>query len=255
MIDVILAAGYATRLYPLTENFPKPLLRVGGQAMLDRLLTDLDAMGTISRHVVVTNHKFLPHFEAWRAAASYRKPVELVDDGSETNELRLGAVRDLLFAVQELQLDDDLLVAAADNVLDFSLAGFVQFFLEVGTSVLMCHDEPSVEALQRTGVICLDPHGRVTLMEEKPRVPKTHWAVPPFYIYARRDLPVIRTALANGCGADAPGNLAHFMVDHAGMHAWHMPGSRYDIGDLAHYKAADALFSKQEPSPQEDITK
>jgi glucose-1-phosphate thymidylyltransferase len=118
MISVSLAAGYATRLYPLTENFPKPLLEVGGTPILERLLTDIDGIDEVTRHVVISNHKFIGHFENWRAATRVQKPVFLLDDGSTANDNRLGAVRDVLLAIESLSLDDDLLVIAGDNCLD-----------------------------------------------------------------------------------------------------------------------------------------
>ena len=251
MIDVILAAGYATRLYPLTENFPKPLLRVGGLTLLDRLLAETDAIPAVTRHIVVTNHRFAHHFEQWRAQAGYTRPIELLDDGSVSNETRLGAVRDLLFAINSLNWQDDLLVAAADNVLDFPLGGFAEFFATRQASVLMCGYEPSVEALQRTGVAVLDDEGRVLRLEEKPQVPSSHWAVPPFYIYARQDLPLICGALDDGCKPDAPGNLARYMVERTAVYAWKMPGRRYDIGNMACYRQADALFSGRESEIKE----
>ncbi len=246
MIDVILAAGYATRLYPLTENFPKPLLRVGGRTLLDRLLAETDAIPAVTRHVIVTNHRFVHHFEQWQTQVGYTRPIEVLDDGSVSNGTRLGAVRDLLFAINSLNLQDDLLVAAADNVLDFSLDGFAAFFAERQASVLMCGYEPSVEALRRTGVAILDDDGRVLRLEEKPQVPSSHWAVPPFYIYACKDLPLICGALDNGCGSDAPGHLARYVAEHAAMYAWKMPGRRYDIGDMAGYRQADALFGRRD---------
>ena len=246
MIDVVLAAGYATRLYPLTADFPKPLLRVGGRTLLDRLLAETDAIPAVTRHVIVTNHRFVHHFEQWRAQVRLTRPVEVLDDGSVSNETRLGAVRDLLLAVNSLDLQDDLLVAAADNVLDFPLEGFAGFFAERQASVLMCGYEPSVEALQRTGVAVLDDDGRVLRLEEKPQVPSSHWAVPPFYIYARKDLPLICGALEGGCGSDAPGHLARYVAAHSAMYAWKMPGRRYDIGNMDSYSQADALFSGRE---------
>lgn len=240
MQSIIIAAGYATRLYPLTEHFPKPLLQIGQSTILDRLLDDLDTIPDISRHLVVTNHKFIRQFQSWAAP---RNNVTLIDDGTTTNEGRLGAVRDLLLAVDHMGEADDLLVAAADNLLDFSLSGFVQCFRQKGTSLIMCHHEPSVEKLRRTGVITVDDNMRVLSMQEKPQEPASHWAVPPFYIYAREDLPLIRTCLDNGCGYDAPGNLAHFLVERTTLHAWPMPGKRFDIGSLDTYRQAQQLFA------------
>ncbi|MDR0989164.1 MAG: nucleotidyltransferase family protein [Prevotellaceae bacterium] len=242
MKTIILAAGYATRLYPLTENFPKPLLEVGGSTLLDRMLADLDAIADICEHIIVSNHKFMPVFERWAAESCYVKPLRLVDDGSLTNETRIGAVNDLILALDQLQIDDDVLVAAADNVLEFSFRGFVDYFHQKQTSLIMCHHEPSIPALQKTGVVCLDADHKVLLMEEKPREPKTHWAVPPFYLYRRSDLPLIRSAIADGCGYDAPGNLAHYLTTRTTLHAWPMTGARHDIGDLASYERVKALF-------------
>ena len=161
-----------------------------------------------------------------------------MDDGTETNETRLGAVCDLLFAMEKLQIDDDMLVVAADNLLFFSFQEFVDFAKEKQTSCIMCHEQPSIEKLQRTGVVELDSQNRVLGMEEKPQVPKSHWAVPPFYIYLKQDLDLVRHAVENGCGKDAPGNLAHYMVEHTTMHAWPMSAGRFDIGSLDTYYEA-----------------
>ena len=166
----------------------------------------------------------------------------MVDDGTSTNETRLGAVCDLLYAMDKLGIDDDLLVVAADNILMFSFKEFVEFAKAKETSCIMCHEQPSIELLQRTGVVTLDENNKVLNMEEKPRNPKSHWAVPPFYIYLRKDLDIVRSSVANGCGKDAPGNLAHYMVDNTIMHAWPMSAGRFDIGSLDSYEEAKKLF-------------
>ena len=244
MKNIVIAAGYATRLGELTKNFPKPLLKIGERSILDRMLDDIDTIADIDEHIVITNHKFAPHFEAWRqeVASKYKKPITIVDDGTETNETRLGAVCDLLFALDKLSVNDDLLVVAADNILFFSFQEFVDFAKQKGTSCIMCHEQPSIEKLQRTGVVELDANGKVLGMEEKPAVPKSHWAVPPFYIYLKKDLDLVRNSVAQGCGKDAPGNLAHFMVDHTEIHAWPMSAGRFDIGSLDTYKEACERF-------------
>lgn len=242
MKTIVIAAGYATRLYPLTENFPKPLLQVGSRSILDRMLSDIDRIDGIDEHIVVTNHKFAHHFDAWKEQSNYRHTIRIIDDGTEDNTTRLGAVRDLLLALDTCQVDDDILVVAADNVLTFSLQGFVDYFRQCGTSVIMCHHEPSLKKLQRTGVIALDGANRVLEMQEKPEHPVSHWAVPPFYLYSRSDLPLIRSCLEHGCGFDAPGNLAHYLVGETTLHAWEMPGGRFDIGSLDSYEEAQKLF-------------
>ena len=246
---VVIAAGYATRLGELTMNFPKPLLKIGDNTILGRMLDDIDQIPEIDEHIIITNHKFAGIFEEWKKELKYQKPITIVDDGTETNDTRLGAVCDLLLAIDKLsnrklsnrKWPDDLLVVAADNLLFFSFQEFVDFAKEKGTSCIMCHEQPSIEKLQRTGVVELDAHNRVLGMEEKPEHPKSHWAVPPFYIYLKKDLDIVRHSVENGCGKDAPGNLAHYMVEHTTMHAWPMSAGRFDIGSLDTYYEACEL--------------
>lgn len=244
MKNIVIAAGYATRLGELTRNFPKPLLKIGKNTILGRMLDDIDRIDDIDEHVVVTNHRFADIFERWASEQHYSKPVTIVDDGTESNETRLGAVCDLLYAMDKLQIDDDLLVVAADNLLFFSFAEFVAFAKEKQSSCIMCHEQPSIEKLQRTGVIVVDDRMKVLNMEEKPQVPKSHWAVPPFYIYLKKDLDLVRHSVENGCGKDAPGNLAHYMVERTTMHAWPMSAARFDIGSLDTYYEAVEKYGK-----------
>lgn len=246
MKTIVIAAGYATRLGELTKNFPKPLLQIGSSTILDRMLADIDMIEDIDEHVIITNHKFAHIFEEWKAASHYRKPISIVDDGTSTNETRLGAVCDLLFAMSRLHIDDDMLVVAADNILFFSFKDFVRYANEKDASCIMCHVQPSIDKLRRTGVVELADDGRVLGMEEKPQQPKTHWAVPPFYIYKRKDIELIRHAVENGCGKDAPGNLAHYMVYHTTMYAWKMTAGRFDIGSLDTYQEACKLLEQRE---------
>ena len=242
MKNIVIAAGYATRLGELTKNFPKPLLQIGKSTILGRMLDDIDTIDDITEHIIITNHKFAPIFEKWAAEQTYSKPVTIIDDGTETNETRLGAVCDLLYAMDQLKIDDDMLVVAADNLLFFSFREFVDFAKTKQTSCIMCHEQPSIEKLQRTGVVELDAQMKVLGMEEKPQEPKSHWAVPPFYIYMKKDLELVRHSVENGCGKDAPGNLAHYMVEHTTMHAWPMSAGRFDIGSLDTYHQAVELY-------------
>ena len=244
MKTIVIAAGYATRLGELTKNFPKPLLKIGDNTILGRLLDDIDPIAAINEHIIITNHRFAPIFEKWAKEQHYTKPVTILDDGTSSNETRLGAVGDLLFAIEHLALKEDILVVAADNLLFFHFQDFVDFAKEKGTSCIMYHEQPSIEKLQRTGVVVLDENNKVLEMAEKPQVPKTHHAVPPFYLYMQKDFDPIRHCLENGCGNDAPGNLAHYLVEHTTMHAWPMNGGRLDIGSLDTYYEACEKYGK-----------
>ena len=240
---VILAAGYATRLYPLTENFPKPLLKVGEKTILDWLMDDVKEL--VDEFIVISNHKFAGHFQAW--AGAHTLPITVVDDGTSTNETRLGAVKDIQYAVDKLGIAENVLVLAGDNVLDFSLVPFVRFGQENGCSCIMCYEENELAKQQRTAIITTNPDNVITSYEEKPKEPKSSLAVPPFYYYRAGDLLRIPEALENGCGADAPGSLAAWLSKRTPMHAYRMPGRRYDIGDLAGYERVQALWQEKMP--------
>lgn len=233
---IILAAGYATRLYPLTENFPKPLLKVGKKGILDWLVDDIAPL--IDEFIVVSNHKFAERFQAW--ADNKPQKITVLDDGTESNETRFGAVKDIQLAVQGIT--DDCVVMAGDNVLDFSLHQFVRFAHEKGTSCVMCHEENRLEALQKTAVITMDENNLIISYEEKPEEPKGNYAVPPFYFYRVADIHRIQEALDAGCGYDAPGSFAAWLSVQTPMHAYVMPGKRYDIGDMKSYETVQAVF-------------
>ena len=233
MICMILAAGYATRLYPLTENFPKPLLRVGEKTILDHLVDDIDAGGKVSEFVVISNHKFAHHFTEWAKTKDCK--IIVVDDGTETNETRLGAVVDIQFAMEKLQISDDLLIIAGDNVLDFSLNKFIAYAEEKNTSCVMRYFEADKNRLTKCGVLELE-NDIILGMEEKPAEPKSNWCCPPFYFYKSKDICDIPSAIKDGCGTDAPGSYVAWLCKKTEVHAMEMPGRRYDIGNLESYE-------------------
>ena len=245
---IVLAAGYATRLYPLTLNFPKPLLSVGGKTIVDWLLDDVGALGKIERCVVVSNSRYYDSFVSWRdakrnSAAPFPTEIEIVDDGSETNDARVGAVKDVLFAMEALDLSGDTLIMAGDNVLDFSLRAFIEYFETKRSTVVMRAYEESLDDLRKRGVIELGEDDRVVAMEEKPAEPKTHWRCPPFYLYKDLTPAKIRAALDEGCGFDAPGSLVGNFCQKEPVFAMEASGKFYDIGNLESYERVKAEYS------------
>ena len=237
---LILAAGYATRLYPLTENFPKPLLKVGDKTILDWLIDDIDTSGAVDEYVVISNHKFACHFEDW--AKTKAQKITVVDDGTSTNETRLGAVKDIQFAIEKLGLDDGMLVIAGDNVLDFSLTKFVAYAQEKKTSCIMRYYEPETKKLLKSGVVDIDERDLVLSMTEKSPTPATNWCCPPFYYYTAADAKLVQSGIDSGCGTDAPGSYIAWLCTQTEVHAMEMPGSRYDIGNLESYEAVKAEY-------------
>lgn len=231
---LILAAGYATRLYPLTENQPKPLLTVGNKTILDWLIDDIDEAGLVDEYIVISNHKFAHHFQDW--ANTKPQKITVVDDGTSTNETRLGAVCDIQFAIEQLNLDDDMLVIAGDNLLDFSLQRFVHYAHQKQTSCIMRFWETDEQRLLKCGVVTIDEQDRILRMTEKSPTPETHWCCPPFYYYTRQDAHLVKEGIKNGCGTDAPGSYIAWLCTQTPVHAMEMPGKRYDIGNLQSYQ-------------------
>ena len=221
---LILAAGYATRLYPLTENFPKPLLKVQDKPILDWLIDDIEAAGEVDEYIVISNHKFAHHFGNW---AKNKKRITVVDDGTESNETRLGAVKDIQFTIEKLGLNDDLLVIAGDNLLDFSLTRFVAYAKEKNASCIMRYYEPSEQKLLKCGVVTIDETDRILRMTEKSPTPETHWCCPPFYYYTKEDARLVAKGIEAGCGTDAPGSYIAWLCTKTTVYAMEMPGSRY----------------------------
>ena len=237
---LILAAGYATRLYPLTENFPKPLLQVGEKTILDWLIDDIDESGLVDEYIVISNHRFAHHFDAW--AAEKTQHITVLDDGTETNDTRLGAVKDIQFAIEKLRLDSDLLVIAGDNLLDFSLTSFIRYAVAKGGSCILRYYEPDVQRLRKCGVVTVDESDRVLRMAEKPQDPESHWCCPPFYYYTREAARMVATGIGAGCGTDAPGSFIAWLCAQLPVYAMEMPGKRYDIGNLQSYEAVQREY-------------
>ena len=222
---LILAAGYATRLYPLTENFPKPLLQVQDKTILDWLVDDIASAGLVDEFVVISNHKFAHHFEIW--AKTKAQTITVVDDGTSSNETRLGAVKDIQFAIDALKLDDDMLVIAGDNLLDFSLTKFMRYAADKQASCIMRYYEPDDKKLLKCGVVTIDENDRILGMTEKSPTPATHWCCPPFYYYTRQDARLVEQGIAAGCGTDAPGSYIAWLCGQTEVYAMEMPGKRF----------------------------
>ena len=241
MKQVILAAGYATRLYPLTENTPKPLLHVGGRPMLEHVLASSEAIGDIDHTYVVTNEKFAGHFEDWRATQPHRA-CTVVNDGTSSNEDRLGAIGDLHLVIEQQGIDEDLLVIAGDNLFTGDLSGFGARCRETQTPVLGVYDVGSLEEATKYGVVAVDDADQISSFEEKPAQPQSTLIGIALYFYPRPALAEIRRYIAEGNNPDQPGRLIQWLYPQQPVHTWTVPGDWLDIGSKETLEAADALF-------------
>lgn len=242
MKAIILAAGYATRLYPLTKNRPKPLLEIGGKPILQYLLEKIEPLELVDEVIIVTNDRFYHQFADWVAGFVYSKKIIVLNDGTTANENRLGAIADLCFALEERQLDEDLLVLAGDNLFDFALTDFVAYYQKVRADCITAHQLDDLEELRKTGVIETNGEGRVLSFAEKPMDPRSNLAVPPFYIYRRDTIPLLKEYLQAGENPDAPGNFIPWLLKRKKVYAFRFEGARYDIGTLESYRRVNELF-------------
>ena len=246
MKALVLAAGYATRLYPLTLNQPKPLLPVGGRPILERLLERLAPTPELEGVYVVTNAKFAGHFREW--AAGYQPPrpglaPTIVDDGSTDDANKLGAIGDLGLVLERERLDEDLIVAAGDNLFSEDLGGFGRFGAEKQAPVLAVYDVGDLEAIKKYSSISVDGDGRITFFEEKPQRPTSTLAGIALYYYPRSALALIRLYLAEGNNADQPGRLVEWLYKRTPVYTWPVPGRWYDIGSRETLDDADRVFT------------
>ena len=221
MKALVLAAGYATRLYPLTLDRPKALLEVAGRPMLDHVVERLLPMG-IDGTIVVTNAKFAPHFEEWAAG---REDVTVVDDGTTSNDDRLGAIGDIGFVLDRLGIDEELVVVAGDNLFGEDVSGLVVRGREVDAPVIAVHDVGDLSRMGEYNQIDVDADGRIVFFEEKPADARTTLAGVALYYYPRQTLPLVRQYLDEGQNPDQPGRLVEWLYPRTPFYTWLLPGS------------------------------
>jgi glucose-1-phosphate thymidylyltransferase len=242
MKAVILAGGYATRLYPLTLDRPKALLPVAGRPMVEHQLERLDEIEGLDEVLLVTNSKFAEAFRAW-AVGRGRDDVRIIDDGTSDEESRLGAIGDLEVAIREGPIDEDLLVLAGDNLFSESLAEFAEFDREKQAPALGVYDVGDLEAIRSYNAIELDADDRVIFFEEKPEQPRSTLTGIALYYYPREALGLVREYLDGGNNPDQPGRLIEWLYSRTAVYAWRVPGRWYDIGSKETLAEADRAFS------------
>src|SRR5262245_24598861 len=245
---LILAAGYATRLRPLTDSTPKMLLPLAERPMLDYLLDRIREVDEVDEIHLVTNAEFAPAFRDWAPG-----DVTVHDDGTTSNEDRLGAIGDIAFAIEQGGLaGGDLFVVAGDNLIGYPLSGFVGFWHTKRGSALALHEVSGSEPLTNYGVVELDEEDRVVGFEEKPAEPRSNLAATAAYLYRRADLELLPRYLEEGNPPDAPGNFVAWLFTRAPVYGYRAPGEWHDVGDLAQLHAADNLLRERAGLPQRD---
>ena len=245
---IILAAGYATRLYPLTLTQPKPLLPVAGQPMIDYVLDNLAPIGGIDRIYVVTNAKFAGHFQQWSTdyrAHKAKLNFTIVNDRSTDDTNKLGAIGDIHFVLTSQNVTDDIIVVAGDNLFSRKLSDFGRFCREKNAPVLAVYDVGNLEEIKKYNAINLDGDGRITFFEEKPKNPTSTLTGIALYFYPKSTLPLIQQYIAEGNNADQPGRLIQWLYTRMPVYTWKVPGLWYDIGSKETLEEANKIFARK----------
>ena len=247
MIAVLLVAGYATRLYPLTVNTPKPLLPVAGRAMLDYIVDELDTLPDLNGICLISNHRFAGHFEDWaarRRLSSPSVPITVLYDGTTSDADKRGANGDIKFALDTLHIDEDVVIIAGDNLFTYRLKDMHDHFLKIYQDLLIAIHVPEKHQLQKLAVATLDSDGKVLSMAEKPLEPESETAIFATYFYRRETLPLIRKYLDEGNTSDAPGNFPSLLYKRQDVYAYQADGTCIDIGTPENYRDVTENFPK-----------
>src|SRR5688572_2498251 len=245
---IILAAGYATRLYPLTLTQPKPLLPVAGKPMVDHVLDNLSPISGIDRVYIVTNAKFADHFQRWAddyRAKKAKLDFTIVNDGSTDDSNKLGAIGDLHLVITREKVDDDVIVVAGDNLFSENLADFGKFARQKNAPVLAVYDVGNLEEIRKYNAISMDADGKITFFEEKPKQPKSTVTGIALYYYPRAAIPLIRQYISEGNNPDQPGRLIQWLYPRTAVYTWRVPGIWFDIGSKEALEEANRVFAQK----------
>lgn len=242
---ILLCAGYATRLFPLTENFPKALLEIGGRPLLDYILDEVNTLDEVSDIYVITNAKYAAHFEEWANKKNNIKPITVINDLTHSNDDRLGAIGDIQYTIDKMQIKDDLLIIAGDNLFSFKLKDVIEFQKKYGTPVVCAQEFTDMELLKGFGVAEIDAENTMINCEEKPEHPKSNLGVWAEYVYPEFVIDMIDTYIKEGNNKDAPGNLVSWLYKKTPVKVFKFEGECFDVGTHESLKKVNELYSKR----------
>ena len=243
MKAIILLAGYATRMYPLTENQPKALLPLNGKPVIDYIVDQINKIPAIDTIYAVTNTKFYPHFCQWAKTAPTTTPIEVLDDGTTTNENRRGAIGDIFFTIQEKNIQDELFIVAGDNYFTYDLTEQYDMYKNTGCDTLAGKKLDNIEQLKAFAVAELDPQGKVLALVEKPQEPQSDIAIFATYFYKKETVPLFKAYLDGGENQDPPGGFPQWLHKKQDVYAYIMNGDCYDIGTIDMYNEMNQKLS------------
>jgi len=244
MNAIILVAGYATRLYPLTENTPKPLLNVAGKPIIEHIIKKLEEINLVNKIYIVANDKFEQHFKKWLNSFDAKKPIEIINDGTKSNEDRLGALGDVNFAINAKNIDSEFIVVAGDNLFELSLNEVASFFRKRSSNVVVLYDVRDFGLAKHYGVVEVNENNAVIDFEEKPISPKSTLASTGIYFFTKKTIPLIKKYIAQGNNADKTGNFIKWLHKRDAVFAYITNQKWYDIGSIEQLEKANKDYGK-----------
>ena len=244
MKAIVLSAGYATRLYPLTKDTPKGLLPIGDKSILDFITDQIETVPEIDEMFIISNHKFFENFLEWSKVRKTRLKITVLDDGTTDDSNKLGAIGDIWYTIQNGNIEEDILVMAGDNFFTFPLDDYIEFYRQKQCDSILVTELSDLSDLQRMGNAILDGEGKVLALEEKPKEPKSNCAVFASYIYKKETLSLIGQYLKEGNNPDAPGFFPSWLYQRKPVYAYKFQGECYDIGTHESYHDVCEKFGK-----------
>jgi len=243
MDAIILAAGYGTRLHLLTENMPKPLLEAAGKPIIEYIINKLEELDIVDKIYIITNDKFEQNFKQWLNNFDAKKPIEIINDGTKSNENRLGALGDVYYAINTKKINNDIIVVAGDNLFKFSLNEAVNLFKKKKSNVIALHDVKDTELAKKYGVVGVE-NNIVVNFEEKPIKPKSTLVSTGIYIFPKKTLHLIKKYIDQGNNPDKTGSFIEWLYKRDTVYAYVTEKSWYDIGSIEQLKEADKHFKQ-----------
>jgi glucose-1-phosphate thymidylyltransferase len=244
MKAIILVAGYATRLYPLTKGRPKPLLPVGGKPMLNYIMEQIDRISEIDEVYLISNDKFAACFEEWAAGYKTDKKIVVVNDGTTSPETMLGAIGDIYFTVQKMGIDDECMIICGDNLFTYSLTEYMDFYKRVGGDCVCAKEIDDIEQLKAFAVATVDENNVITALVEKPAVPQSNLAVYGSYIYTKETMGLFEQYIAEGNNKDSPGNFPQWLYKRKPLYCFKFDGECFDIGTHKAYEEINRVIDE-----------
>ena len=237
---IILCAGYGTRLYPLTLDRPKPLLTITGKPLLEYIIEKIEKLESIKEILIVTNNKFFDNFKNWRKNCLSKKPIKILNDGTNSDEDKLGAVGDIKFAIEKEKIEDNVLIVAGDNLFEFDLIKLFDFFEEKKDSVVALYDIQDKEiAAGKYGIVEIDQNNKVINFEEKPLYPKTTLVSTACYILTPGAIEELQKSFKDGKRYDNIGDFLKWLINRKNLFGLAFEEKWIDIGSYGQLKEAE----------------